>query len=819
MTGVITKERRPCYLLGDYNINLLKHDKHLPTHIFLDTLLASGFYPLINKPTRITEFTATLIDNIFTNVHAGDTKAGIWIVDISDHLPILATLPSGSKHCMTKKIVTKQNFSQENIDKFRYDLHTQDWSALNQFSDVELMYDAFINTVIGLYKNAFPVRTKIVSVAVNHLPWITPAIKRSISKKNSLYSAYLKQRTSESWNKYKLYRNKLTAVLRKAEKQYYLAKLECVKDNLGKTWKILNSVISRTTRKDSVPEIIHNDKTINDGTEIANKFNTFFINVGPTLSKKIPHVNCSFKDFLPASTPDSIFLKPTDENEIRCIMTRLKRSYSKDCNELSTAVFKNCIDELCQPLCKIFNKSLEDGVVPTGLKVAKVIPIFKADDRKIVSNYRPISVLPIFSKIIERLVYNRLLDFLNKHNILSSNQYGFRKNLSTSLALLDLVDKLTKSIENNEITIGIFIDLAKAFDTVNHHILLAKLYHYGVRGIAHNWFESYLDNRSQYVYVNNVKSDSLSVTCGVPQGSILGPLLFLLYINDLNAISKLLTLIMFADDTNIFINGNKLDDITSLLNTELEKINCWFCANLLSLNTKKTNYILFGYKNMPDVEILINNQKISRVNHTKFLGVIIQNNLKWHAHVQLIQNKISKTLGIMNKVKSILSSSHLRLLYQSLIEPFLNYGCIIWATPDKSTLLEVLHKLQKRAARTIVFAKYKEHSKPIFYKFRILTIYDLCLTQILHFVYKSLNLLLPSRYWYYFTALKERHSHYTRGSEHNLYVPRALKLCRFNSLRISATRCWNNLPDRLQSAPSFGVFKASLNTHLLGRYI
>jgi len=195
--------------------------------------------------------------------------------------------------------------------------------------------------------------------------------------------------------------------------------------------------------------------------------------------------------------------------------------------------------------------------------------------------------LPAFSKILERLVYNRLLEFIDKHNILSQNQYGFRKNISTSLALLDLVDKISMSTENNEYTIGIFLDLAKAFDTVNHNILLSKLYHYGIRGVAHDWFTSYLNNRHQFVYLNNAKSSKLPITCGVPQGSILGPLLFLLYINDLSTVTKVFTLIMFADDTNMFISGKNLNHLATIANVELASITTWFSANLLSLNIKK----------------------------------------------------------------------------------------------------------------------------------------------------------------------------------------------------------------------------------------
>ena len=297
----------------------------------------------------------------------------------------------------------------------------------------------------------------------------------------------------------------------------------------------------------------------------------------------------------------------------------LKDSKSPDSYEIPIKMVKYISDSLSSVLAELINESFSTGQHPSLLKFAKVIPIHKANSKLEVSNYRPISLLPIFNKIFERLMHNRLTKFLEKHEILYPQQFGFQKRKSTTQAILNLCDQLTNAIENKEFSRCIFLDLAKAFDTVDHEILLSKLSHYGIRGTALDWFKSYLSDRTQKVYINGFLSESRNVTHGVPQGSVLGPLLFLLYINDMPYCSEILKFHLFADDTSIFFSHKNQHELEIIVNNELKKVSDWLSANRLTLNVAKSNFLLLSKKKSTSFKtnIMINDTPIVEKNYIK----------------------------------------------------------------------------------------------------------------------------------------------------------------------------------------------------------
>ena len=365
--------------------------------------------------------------------------------------------------------------------------------------------------------------------------------------------------------------------------------------------------------------------------------------------------------------------------EVERVISSLKNSRA-GWDEIPTFVAKKCVYSYLKPLTYLINRSFTEDVFPEELKLARVVPILKAGDPSQIANYRPISVLTFFSKVFEKIMYNCILKFMDDNHVFYEHQYGFRQKHSTQQAIITLVDKIITSLDKGDIVISVFLDLKKAFDTVDLHILLEKLYTYGIRGHIIKWFESYLYDRSQYVIYNNEYSETHPIKL-----STLGPLLFIIYVNDICNISNFLFNIMYADDTSVLLSGDDLKDLTCLLNKELELLFIWLKSNKLSLNTQKTFYMLFHRARIKvnNLVVKINDSVLNRVNNMKYLGVIIDHKLKWCEHISYVKNKVSKGLGIIFKARVVFDQQCLLTLYNSFVYPYLIYCIEIWGTSSQ----------------------------------------------------------------------------------------------------------------------------------------
>ena len=453
------------YVCGDFNIDLLQSDKDNSVSNFIDHLYSMGLHPLITRPTRITCQSKTLIDNIFTSDVTSHIQSGLLINDTSDHLPIFQITDIGISCTNNNSVYNKKRIvTDRNIGEIISELVKIEWDEILNSDDINFSYETFVNKLTDIYRKKCPIVTSKVTNKRHYKPWMTNGLKHACKKKNLLYKYFLKSRSKQSEYKYKTYKNKLTSILRKCEKNYNTRLLELNKGNLKETWKLLNSIINKKKKTMLLGnEFEKNGEPITGNENIANGFNNYFVNVGPSLADNIPATDTHFSQYLSDSTnvTNSLFLNPVTEDEIVRVVAQLKPKKSKGHDELDMCLIKKLIPYIVVPLKHIFNLSLLSGVFPDSMKIARVIPLFKTGNTKEFSNYRPISLLPQFSKILEKIYHSRLMAFIDINQILYKSQYGFRKEMSTSLAIIELVEEITNSLDNHESTVGVFIDLKR----------------------------------------------------------------------------------------------------------------------------------------------------------------------------------------------------------------------------------------------------------------------------------------------------------------------------------------------------------------------
>ena len=716
------------------------------------------------------------------------------------YLTTILSFISITDHVLGKVIFTSLSVSlvKETSKFLNLPLMNLTWNEIYGASETNNAFHRFHDTLGTLLNKHFP-KARIKRKYNNRRPWLTDSLRMSIKTKNKLYYCYKRINCVKNEVKYKTYKSKLQKLLKVAEKQYYQELLMKYKNNMKKSWGIMKSIINKNKSPLYQTKFKLSDgRIVSDKTTTSKHFNEFFLNVGPNLAKTIPKMDTDPWDYMGESIKESLFLEPVTLDKIMKIVSSLKETAT--CyDDISAMFLKMSAEYICNPLAHICNLSFSEGVFPDSVKIANVIPLYKSDDPMCFNNYWPVSLLSILSKVFERLVYNRLMNCLEKFQILYENQFGLRKDCSTHMALLTLVDKLIQALENGEYVVGVFLDFFKAFDTVDHSILLDKLFHYGIRGSAYSWFQSYLSNRSQCVTYDGVKSSLGSIKCGVPQGSILGPLLFLLYINDLYFVCKYTFPVLFADDTNLFISGKDVSSLSQMMTSELGKIFEWLKVNESSLNIKKTHYIVFSggkghqmrWKRPPNaLDIKIDNQKISRVLKTKFLGVVVDSKLSWKEHIAYITGKIARGIGVINKARRYLNRDSSLSLFYSFIYPYLIYCNHVWGAAAK-THTRTLCTLQKRAVRIISGVKPRTHSDPLFKELNLLKFQDINTYLIGKLMFRVYNDdLVTFQTW--FEKNNSFHDYNTRQND-QYHIPGFKTKLGQSSLRFSGASIWNSI--------------------------
>ena len=729
------------YITGDFNIDLFSVKSNSVSDSFFTLMCSYGFLPTISRATRIAPKSSTLIDNIFTNDISRILLSGIILTDISDHLAIFVT--TNMETNKSRNISEKRKiFDYKQIDNFKLYLVSR-LDNLNIHTNPE----AACEQITEAYKEGITQFSKVIKCSRKNTfikPWMTPALLCSVNHKNSLFSKKIKHPSSLNIAEYNKYRNCLSKAISNAKKLYYKEEFEKHNKNPKKTWEILNDLLKQRNKCDTLPSGLQNNANFkaDEALSMAEKFNEFFTEIGETLKQNIAQNNNDPLENIEKTDNEVNSFANASENDVEQIILQLK-DVGAGIDGINSKIFKLTYKPILPKLCYFFNLCLATGTFPKQLKIAVVKPIFKNGDCDCLSNYRPISILPIISKVLEKLIYTQMINFINEENIISKNQFGFRKNHSTYMPIMLIQDYITKALEKNDLVVGIFLDLSKAFDTVDHKILVQKLNMIGFRGVTLKMLKSYLMERTQIVQIKGVNSSQREVKIGVPQGSILGPLLFIIYINDIVHIEIGGQIMLYADDTALFFKHKDQETLQYITNMALSKVTNWLKANYLTINTSKTLLQVYTMrKTSQPINIHIDGVNIKEMKTIKYLGVLFDADLKFTSHINSICSIISRNIGSIARARRYLRKQELLQLYNSLIFPYINYCCFIWGS-NYDERLRKLSVLQKRSMRLIEGIFPPQSATPIFKKYNVLKVKEVAYLQTMLIMHKYLMEDLP----------------------------------------------------------------------------
>ena len=808
----ISKNIDNVVICGDLN-----EDQLNPRKIKIrDICLQNSLTQIITEPTYFHESSASLLDLIMVNdsnmIAYYEVGENILGNSVRYHCPVSAIINIEKSHQKSMKRKIWQ-YHRGNYDSFNGELNNTDWDGLIDDTDLDSAVNNVTNKILTAAENSIP--HKMIWIRKSDPPWMNGLIRKTIRKRRRLHSKAKRTNSDYDWAKYRKIRNKCVNLVKSAKDRYIeiqTSSLDSPSLSIHNWWKLLKNVLGTASNKSDYPPLNVEGEIVENDIDKGIIFSTFCCRQSCIDDSEVD---------LPEEY-DNIQIPKLDnihitEQDIKDILIQLNISKASGPDLLNPRLLKEAANTLKYPLYKLFNKSLQLAQFPNVWKLANVIPVFKNKGEKdCLSNYRPISLLSIIGKVMEKCIFKYIYNFLITYCLITIFQSGFRPGDSTVNQLLCIINDFAKAIdEGKEIRI-IFCDISKAFDRVWHKGLLHKLKQIGIDGQLLCWFESYLSERHQQVVISGATSETKSTNAGVPQGSILGPILFLIYINDIvNDISSYIKL--FADDTSLYlIVDNDEYQAAEQLNNDIEKIHQWSKNWLVKFNPEKTEIMTISKKiNKPHhPPVYMNNVIIKEVDTHKHLGVTISEDGSWNVHINTIMNKVSQRLSMFRKVKFKLKRLHLQTIYFSFIRPIMEYADIVWDNIPEY-LKQSLENLQLEAAR-IVTGGNKLSSKQLLYeetgwetlqsrrnKHKLNKFHEMFHKNAPDY----LNSLVP-------LPIAERHNYNTRQTNDIVNIN-----CRTsyyqNSFLPSSVKLWNNLPLEVRNNQSKYSFKHFLNRNLV----
>jgi len=793
---------------GDVNIDLTDKNNKLVNEYY-SLADNNGFISYINKPTRITSTSATCIDHFFVRnmIYKNEIKVSGYILEnaITDHYPILLNL-----HYRTIKKTASANIksaSKLDLEKLNDLLSEEKWTCVLECDEPI----SATNTFVDLFKTYLQQCTTNITLRKKEIklkPWVTPGILSSIRTRDKLKKKILKYATpnDNQIEYFKKYRNQLTKIIKLAKYQYYKNKINSNTRNYKNMWNIIREASGYSQNKNNCIKTLEIDGVrVTEASEIAKHFNHFFINVGVDMGKKFVNGNPNLSNI--NRKENTMFIPPIQRSDLILLINKLKNNSSPGRDGITPKVIKSAHVHILVPLQHIINSIINTGIVPLYFKTSIVIPIHKNGSKLNMNNYRPISLINCFAKLFEMHVKNCLMSFVESFDLISKKQFGFLGGLSTESAIYKLISGVLDGFDARQCTLAVFLDLAKAFDTVPHDRLLNKLEHMGIRGQANKIFFNYLKNRIQYVRINNEYSEPQTIKIGIPQGTVLGPILFLLYINDLYNVTNS-EIISYADDTAIVCTAETWSEVKILVERELSRVREWLNNNHLTLNVNKTKFVAFSVleNKQPNFNKINLSQTdvIAKVSDIKYLGVMIDQHLRWDVHANWVAQKMRRICHVFYILRNILPEKTLRIVYSGLVEAILRYGIVVWGTA-LPTNLHNLQVAQNNILKVMLNLGRLYPTHDLYKTFKFLDIKSIYFHSLLCWVHKNKN-----------TLQTISHQYSTRSNAEGLYVRgiHRTNICQRQPKYIG-TKSYNTLPNSIKTLTRFKTFSKQLKNYIL----
>ena len=803
---------KKCIIAGDLNCDLMTET--IGSKTLTDLMLSFNFTKCINKPTYFSTIKNSLTSCLDHYWHNFESNFSSFIVGppLADHMLIVLFIDIIFD---SKKIIpiSFRNFNYRNKCNFVRNIENEVGIFDFQTEDVDLETSRLLGWFKYLADKYFPIKFKNLSKKRAEAPWLTNDIIRCIDKKHRWFK--LLKAKLITYECFKKYCNMLKKLLKSAESNYYNKRFKSFGNDSKKNWKLLNSLIAK--KSDSKTEsFLINGVLTNDDQDIAECFSEHFYSLPYNIRMQIPNSNIDGISHI-SRLENSLVLFESTPNEVNRLIKGMKQGRKTD--EFILRMVRLATHPFAFVLSKLFNIYMSQGRYPNVLKVANIVPIYKSGSRKCIENYRPIAVLKNLNKLFEKLLCQRLLSFLNCNGILSQAQFGFKKGYSTEIAILQLLTYILPAFQNRGYALAVFLDYSKAFNTVNPQILLTKLKRYGIRGLALKLLSSYLENRIEYVTFNGKDSEKRIVNLGVPQGSCLGPLLYVVYTNDFCKYLETINKVLYADDTSLVICDENVDNISAIMNESFTKLYDWCNFNGLALNCSKTKAVLFTNKLTVENPLQIAGNRVEYVNAYRYLGLILDSKLKYQDHINGLQTRLSQLCGISYKIGPHLSLNAAKSFYYSFIYSVLSYCITVWGgillTSTKGNRLKAL---QVRLVKNL-FSKFFGNASTIdvFKRLEILPIDCLYKFRVACLMFKLLKLEFYPNILAFINPEFSNHTYETRRRDLILPFPN-VEAVRSN-FKYQFLKIWNEIPNNIKSLESHDRFKREYQNYLIVNYI